>query len=72
MEGIKKKINLTPEQKILRTKWGIASTDFNSFELAYRSIPKKYKRWRRMLKHQMDKLEKNMREIEKQFTFYGD
>lgn len=72
MEGIKKKINLTPEQKILRTKWGIASTDFNAFDVAYRTIPKKYKRFRRMIKHQMDKLEKKMRETEKQFTYYGE
>lgn len=63
---------LTPEQKVLRTKWGIASNDWRSFEIAYKAIPRKYKRWRRMIKHQMDKLEKTMREIENQFTYYGD
>lgn len=60
------------EQKSLRTKWGMASKDYSSFEQAYKIIPKKYKRWRRMLKHQMDKLEKTMRELEIQFTFYGE
>ncbi len=63
---------MNSEQRGLRTKWGMLSADHNSFELAYNSIPRKYKRWRRMLKHQMDKLEKKMRDIEKQFSMYGD
>lgn len=63
---------ITPEQKRLRTKWGMASNDFSKFNKAYKIIPKKYKRWRRMLKHQMDKLEKTMLELERQFTFYGE
>ncbi len=60
------------EQKNIRTAWGMASKDWRSFEVAYNIIPKKYKRTKRMLKHQLDKLEKKCRELEKKMTYYGD
>ena len=52
------------EQKSLRTAWGMASKDLRSFRLAHNAIPKNYKRVRRMLKHQGDKLEKKCKELE--------
>jgi len=59
---------MNQEQKNLRTTWGIASRDFNSLKFAHDSIPKKYKRQKRMIKHVMDKLEKRMNEAMSKFT----
>jgi len=56
---------MNKEQKSIRTAWGMASKDWRSFELAYNVIPKNYKRIRRMIKHQIDKLEKKCRDLEK-------
>ncbi len=60
------------KQKALRTKWGMASNDYQALETAYDYIPKKYKRHKRMIKHTMEKLEKKMKESEKKFTYMGD
>lgn len=60
------------EQKSIRTAWGMASKDWRSFEIAYKVVPKNYKRIRRMLKHQLDKLEEKIKKLETQMTMYGD
>ena len=57
------------EQKSIRTAWGMASKDYNSFQLAFNATPKNYKRIRRMIEHQMDKLERKMKELESEMTF---
>ena len=58
-------------QKGLRTKYGMASTEFRQLEFSLNYIPKRYKRIRRMIKHDMDKLQKKMKETEKKLTYLG-
>ena len=60
------------KQKALRTKWGMASNDMTSLKLALPYIPKKNKRIRRMIEHTIKKLEKKMKETEKDFSYMGD
>jgi hypothetical protein len=59
------------KQKALRTKWGMASSEMRSLSLALPYIPKRYKRLTRMIKHEIEKLEKKIRETEKNFTYLG-
>ena len=58
-------------QKGLRTKYGMASNEFRQLEFSLNYIPKRYKRMRRMIKHDMDKLQKKMKETEKKLTYLG-
>ncbi len=57
------------KQKGLRTKYGMASNEFRQLEFSLNYIPKRYKRIRRMIKHDMDKLQKKMKETEKKLTY---
>ncbi len=53
------------KQKGLRTKFGMASNEFRQLEFSLNYIPKRYKRIRRMIKHDMDKLQKKIKDTEK-------
>jgi len=60
------------KQKALRTSWGMASSEMESLSQALPYIPKRYKRLTRMIKHEIEKLDKKMREAEKNFTYMGE
>ena len=55
-------------QKALRTKYGMASNDYKQLKFSLYYIPKRNKRIRRMIENDMKKLQKKMKETEKQFT----
>jgi len=63
---------MNQKQKALRTKLGMATNDIESLELAYKNIPLRYKRLRRMINHNIEKLRKKIKDTESKLTYLGD
>ena len=46
----------------------MATNDIESLELAYKNIPLRYKRLRRMINHNIEKLRKKIKDTESKLT----